>query len=109
METITKILGPDISWHISGHNQISGTYNGQEETFAFFGKLMDLTNFTFGVAVHDVLATDDHVVVLAKETGSRDGKNLDSDDVHVWHIADGRAVEFWGISKDQHEVDEFWA
>jgi ketosteroid isomerase-like protein len=108
METIAKIFAPDIQWNLSGSNQISGTYNGQEETFAFFGKLMELTDGTFAVGVHDVLASDDHVVVLAKESASRNGKSLDSDDVHVWHIANGKAVEFWGISKDQPEVDAFW-
>jgi len=109
METIAKIFGPDIRWNISGRSRISGTYNGQEETFAFFGKLMELTDGTFTVAVHDLLATDDHVVALVKESASRDGKSLESDDVHVWHLANGKAAEFWGIAKDQHEVDEFWA
>jgi hypothetical protein len=109
METIAKIFGPDIRWNISGRNRISGTYNGQEETFAFFGRLMELTDGTFTVAVHDLLATDDHVVVLVKESARREGKSLESDDVHVWHLANGKAVEFWGISRDQHEVDEFWA
>jgi uncharacterized protein len=109
METIAKIFAPGIRWTISGRNQISGTYDGQEATFAFFGRLMELTDGTFTVGVHDLLASDDHVVVLAKESASRNGKSLESDDVHVWHIADGQAVEFWGISKDQHEVDEFWA
>jgi hypothetical protein len=109
METIAKIFAPDIRWSVSGRNRISGTYNGQDETFAFFGQLVELTDGTFTVGVHDLLASDDHVVVLAKESASRDGKSLESDDVHVWHLAGGKAVEFWGISKDQHEVDEFWA
>jgi hypothetical protein len=109
METIAKIFSPDIRWNISGQNQISGTYNGQEETFAFFGRLMELTDFTFSVGVHDLLASDDHVVVLAKESASRNGQSLDNDDVHVWHLADGKAMEFWGIARDQHAVDEFWA
>lgn len=109
METIANIFAPDIRWNISGRNQISGSYNGQEETFAFFGRLMELTDMTFSVAVHDLLASDDHVVVLAKESASRNGKSLVSDDVHVWHLANGKAVEFWGISKEQAEVDEFWS
>ena len=108
METIAKIFSPDIRWNISGRNQISGTYYGQDETFAFFGKLMELTDNTFAVHIHDVLATDDHVVVLANERASRNGKSLESDDVHVWHLADGKAVEFWGISRDQNEVNAFW-
>ncbi len=109
METIAKIFAQDIRWSVSGHNQISGTYNGQDETFGFFGKLMEFTDGTFTVGVHDLLASDDHVVVLVRESASRNGKSLESDDVHVWHLADEKAVEFWGISKDQQEVDKFWA
>ena len=109
METIANIFAPDIRWTISGRSQISGTYNGQEETFAFFGKLMELTDGSFTIASHDLLASDDHVVVLARESARRNGKSLESDDVHVWHVAAGKAVEFWGISRDQHEVDDFWA
>jgi uncharacterized protein len=109
METVANTFATDIRWSVSGRNLISGTYNGQEETFAFFGKLLELSDGTFSVAVHDLLATDDHVVVLVKESASRNGKSLESDDVHVWHLAEGKAVEFWGISKDQLEVDEFWA
>jgi ketosteroid isomerase-like protein len=109
METVANTFATDIRWSVSGRNLISGTYNGQEETFGFFGKLLELSDGTFSVAVHDLLATDDHVVVLVKESASRNGKSLESDDVHVWHLAEGKAVEFWGISKDQPEVDEFWA
>src|SRR5271170_5220450 len=75
METIAKIFASDIRWSVSGQNQISGTYDGHDETFAFFGRLMELTDSTFSVGVHDLLATDDHVVVLAKESASRDGKS----------------------------------
>jgi uncharacterized protein len=108
METIAKVFSPDIRWHISGRSPISGTYNGQEETFGFFGRLMEETDGTFSLSVHDLLATDDHVVVLVTESASRNGKSLKADEVHVWHLANGRAVEFWGIAKDQHEVEEFW-
>ena len=108
MDTIAQTFSPDIRWYISGRSPISGTYNGQDETFAFFGRLMDETGSTLTIAVHDLLATDDHVVVLVTETASRNGKSLEADEAHVWHVANGKAVEFWGIAKDQHEVEEFW-
>jgi uncharacterized protein len=109
MDTIANIFSPDIRWFVSGSSQISGTYNGQEEAFAFFGRLMELSEGTFSVAIHDLLASDDHVVVLVSESATRNGKNLQSDDAHVWHVADGKANEFWGIAKDQRAVEEFWA
>ena len=109
METVAKLFAPDIRWNISGRSQISGTYTGQDEVFAFFGKLMELTENTFSVEIHDLLASDDHVVVIVKESGTRNGNSISSDEVHVWHVEDGRATEFWGIPKDPYAVDEFWA
>ncbi|HET6915630.1 MAG TPA: nuclear transport factor 2 family protein, partial [Acidimicrobiales bacterium] len=97
METVAKLFAPDIRWNISGRSQISGTYTGHDEVFGFFGKLMELTGNTFSVAIHDLLASDDHVVVIVKESGTRNGTSLESDEVHVWHVEDGRATEFWGI------------
>jgi uncharacterized protein len=108
LEAVAKLFGPEIRWNISGRNQVSGTYTGQEDVFEFFGKLMELTDGTFAVELHDLLASDDHVVVLANETATRNGKNMESDEVHVWHLDNGRAIEFWGVPKDQHQVDEFW-
>jgi ketosteroid isomerase-like protein len=108
LDSVAKLFAPDIRWYVSGRSRVSGTYNGQEETFAFFGRLMELSDFTFAVSIHDLIASDDHVVVLVSESATRNGKSLVSDDVHVWHLADGRATEFWGVSKDQHEVEEFW-
>jgi hypothetical protein len=108
LETVAKLFGPEIRWNISGRNQISGTYTGHEEVFGFFGKLVELTDGTFKVELHDLLASDDHVVALAKESATRNGKKLETDETHVWHLDNGKATEFWGVPKDQYQVDEFW-
>lgn len=109
MDTVAKVFADDIRWNIGGHNILSGTYNGQEEVFAFFGKLMEQTGGSFSLEIHDLLASDDHVVVIVKESGSRGSKSATLNEVHVWHVKDGRASEFWGIPKDQQETDAFWA
>jgi len=109
METVAKLFASDIRWNISGRSQISGTYNGHDEVFAFFGKLMEMTDNTFSVSIHDLLASDDHVVVLVTESGTRNGNSIESDEVHIWHLDNGQATEFWGIPKDSYKVDEFWA
>ena len=109
MEKIAEVFSQDIKWHIGGNNVLTGDYNGQEEVFAFFGKLAEAAEGTFSVEIHDLLASDDHVVVLAKESATRGGTSLERDEVHVWHIDGGKATEFWGIAKDQQETDEFWA
>ena len=108
LETVSKLFASEIRWHIPGRSPIAGTYTGHDEVFGFFATLVQETGGTFKVDVHDLLASDDHVVVLAKESAERAGRSLDSNEVHVWHIEDGLATEFWGCPVDAYAADEFW-
>ena len=69
---------------------------------------METSGGTFKAEIHDLLASDDHVVVIVKESATRNGNSAEVDEVHVWHLDGGKATEFWGIPKDQHYADEFW-
>lgn len=109
MDTITKVFSDDIVWHIPGHHELAGDYRGQAAVFGFFTQLAERSGGTFQLDVHDLMATDDHVVALVRERASRAGRSLDINGVHVWHVADGRAVEFWGVTYDQYAEDEFWS
>jgi hypothetical protein len=108
MDTVAKVFAPDIAWHISGRSQLAGDYVGHDAVFGFFAKLMELSGGTFSLEIHDLLASDEHVVVLARETARRNDKTLDSNEVHTWHVADGTATEFWGSPQDAYAVDAFW-
>jgi ketosteroid isomerase-like protein len=79
-----------------------------DAVLANFGKTMELTGGTFRVEVHEVLADDDHAVVMVRATGERNGKQLDDNSVQVWHIVDGKATEQWLHPGDAYASDEFW-
>ena len=106
--TVLEAFAPDIQWHISGRSPMSGTYKGHEEVVGFFGQLMERSGGTFNLEIQDFLASDKHVVVLCHESGQRDGKRLDSDAAHIWHLEGGKAVEFSVAMQDQYAQDEFW-
>jgi ketosteroid isomerase-like protein len=50
-----------------------------------------------------------HDAALVESHGERDGKTLNDRAVHLWHVQDGKATEFWGHAGDQYAVDEFWS
>ena len=106
---VLATFSPDIQWHIPGRNPLAGTYKGHDEVVGFFTQLMERSGGTFGIEVNDWLASDNHVVVLVRESGQRDGKRLDVTGAHIWRLRDGKAVEFSFGSADQHAQDEFWA
>jgi hypothetical protein len=108
MQTVNELFADGIVWHVPGKSQLSGDYTGKDQVFGFFGKLVEMTGGTFSLEIHDVLANDEHAIVLAESHGERDGKTLDDRSVHVLHVSDGKVTEFWGYGGDQYAVDEFW-
>ena len=104
-----ELFSPDIVWHQGGRNQTSGDYRGTDAVIGLFGKLFQLTDGTFRVELHDVLASDEHVVALARTTGQRAGKTIQHGEYsHVCHFRDDKLTEAWIVNVDQYEIDEFF-
>jgi ketosteroid isomerase-like protein len=104
-----ELFSPDIVWHQGGRNQTSGDYRGTDAVIGLFGKLFQLTDGTFRVELHDVLASDEHVVALARTTGQRAGKTIQRGEYsHVCHFRDDKLTEAWIVNVDPYEIDEFF-
>jgi ketosteroid isomerase-like protein len=108
METLREVFHPDLVWHSPGRNQLAGDHRGVEAVLGFFGRTMELTGGTFRVEVHDVVASDEHVVGLNSVAGQRAGKTLNGRNALVFHVRDGRATEVWQFWEDQYAADEFF-
>lgn len=108
MESVLSMFADDIVWHIGGTSQIAGDYVGHQEVMGFFGKVFELSAGTFRTEIHDVLANDEHGTVLVTAHAERDGQTLAAREVHIWHLADGKATEFWGFIEKPDEVDAFF-
>jgi uncharacterized protein len=108
LDTVRSLLAEDIVWHNGGANQLSGEYTGREEVLDLFGQLMEVTGGTFRLDVHDVLANDMHGIVLVTMHAEREGETLDMDEVHIWHLEQGQAEEFWSFAENVAEMDRFF-
>jgi uncharacterized protein len=103
---LTDLFAEDVVWHVDGRSQLAGEYRGRDAVFAFFGKLMEVTEGTFRVDVHAVLADDEHGVALTFVSASRDGRSLTDQAAHVFHMRDGKVTEYWNASTDLYAFDE---
>jgi ketosteroid isomerase-like protein len=72
------VFAEDIMWHVPGRGPLSRDYHGHAEVLEFFRHFMELSGGTFRIAIDDILAKDDRVVVLCTESAERDGKNWSS-------------------------------
>lgn len=109
MDTVLAIFHPDIVWHNGGSNQITGDLRGHQEVMGFFGKLMELTGGSFHLDIHDIVANDVHGVALVTAHGERDGQTFAVREANIWHLADGKATEFWTFAEDQAAIDRLFA
>jgi uncharacterized protein len=103
---LTDLFADDLVWHVGGRSQIAGDYRGRDAVFGMFGKLLELTEGTFHLEPHAVLADDEHAVALVIATASQGGRSITTNDAHVFHMRDGKVVEFWTAATDQYAFDE---
>jgi len=108
MATLTELFADDIQWHQPGRNKLAGDRKGRDEVFANFLDLAQETAGTFKLEIHDILANDEHGTVLVRATGERNGKKLNANNVHTFHIKNGKVVEFWSFTSDMYAEDEFF-
>ena len=98
-----------IVWHSGGDNPIAGEYQGKQAVMEMFMKFGQLTEGTYEADLHDVLASDDHTVVIGTATSTRHGRTHSSRFVDIIHPGkDGKAREFWRFVEDQAADDEFY-
>jgi len=109
LATLAELIADDSAWHVQGVGHLSGTYRGQEEIFGFFGRLAAETGGTFRLDVHDVLANDEHVVVLCMLSASRGNKSIEVPVANVTHMRDGKITGFWTSTTDPQASIDFWA
>ena len=92
----------------AGRNQLSGDYRGRDAVYGIFGKLMEVTGGSFHIDLHAVIADDEHGVALVVVTASRGGRSIEVNEAHVFHLRDGKVMEFWNASTDQYAEDELF-
>lgn len=108
---IQAAIAPDATWHFPGRRgALAGAHTGHEEILAFLGRVLALTDGTFGLEVEDVLANDRHGVVLFRGHGRRpDGRTLDNPTCLRIRFAGGRAAEIHEFVWDLEHVEAFWS
>jgi ketosteroid isomerase-like protein len=109
MAALQELFAPDIRWHVNGRNRTAGTFEGVASVLGTFGRLAADTGGTFRVEVHDLMASDDHVVVLARASADRQGRHFEGNYAHVFHLSGGKVTEAWIVNEDPYASDEFWA
>ena len=108
MDTVMSLITDETVWHGGNRGPLAGEYKGTNQILEFFGKFGMLTQGTYKAEIHDILANDEHTVILGTSTVTRNGKTREDRFVDVVHPdSEGRVKEFWRFFEDQVGAVEF--
>lgn len=110
IKTLTELFDEKASWHTPGGSPIAGATKNRDETFAQFGRYLEGTGGSFKAELRYVAADDEgRVVGVHHNSGTRNGRRLDTDCCITFTIRNGKIVEGKEHFQDQANWDAFWA
>lgn len=106
MEGFLSQHADDTVVHFPGRGPMAGDHRGKDGVAKMFQKQMQMLDAPPQIETHDILASDDHAVVLNKTRASRGGKMMEQEQVVIMHIEGGKIAEVWLHFSDQQGMDE---
>jgi ketosteroid isomerase-like protein len=106
METFLSYQADDHVLHFPGRGPLAGDYRGKDGLAKLFQLQMQMLDGPPEIDTHDILANDDHTVVLNNVKASRKGQTLEQQQVVVLHIEGGKVKETWLQFSEQQAMDE---
>jgi ketosteroid isomerase-like protein len=106
MEGFLSHHAADVVVHFPGRGPMAGDYRGKDGVGKMFQQQMQMLDSPPEIDNHDILASDDHAVVLNTVRATRGGQTLEQQQVVVIHIKGGKIAEVWLQFSDQQAMDE---
>ena len=109
MAAFAALLADDVIWHESTAG-FEGDYHGRDETLALLGRVFREAGIEMNcLSIHDILANDQHAVVLHETTMTLRGRTLTGQYADIYHVRNGKITEHWHLAVDPKADQEFFA
>lgn len=106
MDAFFSYQADDVVLHFPGRGPMAGDYRGRDGIAQLFQQQGQMLDSPPQIEMHDVLANDDHAVILNTVRATRGGQTNEQQQVVVMHIRDGKIAETWLQFSDQQALDE---
>jgi uncharacterized protein len=105
MSAIDGLMADDVVWHEIGRSEPRRGKEALRASAPGGGE----SDYTITGRTHDILASEDHAVVLVSATATRGGRTFDYRTAEIYHIRDGKVTERWAFSDDTAAIAAFFA
>ena len=101
-DAIRARMAEDVKWHMIGGE----TAEGLEALADTMGEADE--DFRIETDVHDIVASDDHVVALVNAKAIVGDQTFDYRTAEILHVKDGKVTERWAFSDDTEAINSFF-
>jgi ketosteroid isomerase-like protein len=103
------VIAEDAVWTVNGTVPVAQVYEGRTRIFELFRETRRLTGGTYLSTLKWLLADDGHAVAVYRAQGTREGRELDIDQVLLIDHVDGVWTNVVAIPSDPPAFEAFWA
>jgi ketosteroid isomerase-like protein len=103
MAGFADLIADDVVWWQIG---VPEPVRGKE---ALLQAMQGMEGVDFEVDLHDVLATDDHVIGLVTATVRAGDQSFTYRTAEIAHVEDGKLTERWAFSDDTQAITDFFS
>jgi len=104
----SKVFDPEVTYTVPGNNILSGTYKGPQEVMGYLGKLMELTQGSYGISeMHWLVNENDQVVLFIKNYADLRGEHYEWEETILFEFRNGKKYRIEHFQANQAGVDAF--
>jgi ketosteroid isomerase-like protein len=100
--TAASLVADDVVWHAIGAPE---PVRGKA---ALAASMAGFTEANITYDVHDVLASDDHVIALGTASATIGDRSLTYRTAEIYHVGNGQVTERWAFSDDTKAITDFF-
>jgi ketosteroid isomerase-like protein len=101
--SLADVVDDDVVWHQIGAAE---PIRGKQALMEYFESV---PTGAIKVDTHDVVANDEHCVMLVTATATTGDRTLTYRTAEIFHVRDGKVTERWAFSDDTQRIIEFFA
>ena len=106
VQGMADMVADDIEWHEIGRAE---PIIGKDALAARFGMGSDTPPpYEITAETHDVIANDDHTIMLGTAHATKDGRTFDYKVAEIYHMKDGKITARWAFSDDTAAINDFF-
>jgi ketosteroid isomerase-like protein len=108
-EKLAALMHPSIQWDQPGNNRFSGLKTSSAEVFQMVGGMFEVSQNSFALTDIKILAVNGNSAACALHfKASRPGAELDTDNIDVYTVEDGRIIAARIYATNLEHEDAFW-